>query len=170
MSPTFRYNSDGVLVHFNYDGYHYRGVRSYCGRRVGQDGYHQPCGSCDGRCGPTNGCQCKSCYDLDMETQHRATMMGFDKKFDAEFFNRDGAICHLSFNKPGYHEDANYRPYRFYCGRYVGSGYYSNCSICSGRCGPSNGCQCIACYLLEESFYFPHYSPVVTENTIYCFS
>lgn len=48
------------------DHYHTRKLRHYCGRFIGQDGYHEACGSCDGRCGPNNGCQCESCYNYDL--------------------------------------------------------------------------------------------------------
>lgn len=36
----------------------------YCGRNVGQGGYYRPCGTCDGRCGPNNGCQCYDCHEM----------------------------------------------------------------------------------------------------------
>jgi len=52
-------------VSCSFDGYHSKTIRSYCGRRVGQEGYLNPCSDCDGRCGPTNGCQCRACYALD---------------------------------------------------------------------------------------------------------
>jgi len=55
-------NSDGAPVHQSMDTSHTQSMQYYCGREVGQTGYQNPCGSCDGRCGPTNGCQCKSCY------------------------------------------------------------------------------------------------------------
>ena len=35
--------------------------RFYCGADVGSEGYAAFCGRCDGRCGPSNGCQCRSC-------------------------------------------------------------------------------------------------------------
>jgi len=59
-----QYNDQGALVHPSFDSAHSRQTVFYCGRRVGNVGYHNPCGTCDGRCGPTNGCQCKSCYRL----------------------------------------------------------------------------------------------------------
>lgn len=38
----------------------------YCGLMVGRENYeNQQCRSCDGRCGPDNGCQCRACYQLD---------------------------------------------------------------------------------------------------------
>jgi len=60
-----RVNADGAPVSLSFDGAHSKTIRSYCGRRVGQEGYLNPCQACDGRCGPTNGCQCRACYALD---------------------------------------------------------------------------------------------------------
>jgi len=57
-------NSDGAPVHSGFD-WHTRMERSYCGRRVGQQGYKFACGSCDGRCGPNSGCQCRACFAFD---------------------------------------------------------------------------------------------------------
>jgi len=151
MSPTFRFNSDGVKAFFSMDPYHYHGVRTYCGNRVGLVGYNKPCIHCDGTCGPTNGCQCKSCYKLDLETLKRARQLGFEERFDVEFINRDNAICHVSFNAGSHSNDCDGGKYRFYCERYVGcNGYAKNCTVCDGRCGPGNGCQCAACYLLDQ--------------------
>eukprot|EP00808_Paulinella_micropora_P014537 g75808.t1 len=58
-------NRDGADTHLSLDSYHTQRQRHYCGRHVGQSGYANPCGRCDGRCGPTNGCQCKACYEMD---------------------------------------------------------------------------------------------------------
>jgi hypothetical protein len=58
------FNSDGVRVIPSYDSYHAHSLRWYCGRYVGQNGYANACGYCDGRCGPDNGCQCHSCFAL----------------------------------------------------------------------------------------------------------
>jgi hypothetical protein len=62
-------NSAGALVHVSFnnsqrDG-HRAGFTFYCGRKVGRNGYANPCLSCDGTCGPTNGCQCLDCHNLD---------------------------------------------------------------------------------------------------------
>ena len=54
-------NSDGAISKPSQDTIHSKSIRHYCGRVVGQSGYQSPCGGCDGTCGPTNGCQCKSC-------------------------------------------------------------------------------------------------------------
>jgi hypothetical protein len=58
-------NSDGVRTFAHFDPVHAHAVVHFCGRNVGTRGYHDPCGGCDGQCGPTNGCQCESCYLLD---------------------------------------------------------------------------------------------------------
>ena len=61
-------NSDGVKCIPSYDNYHTLEARHYCGRYVGQSGYHQTgCSSCDGVCGPNNGCQCVACYGVDVK-------------------------------------------------------------------------------------------------------
>jgi len=57
-------NSDGAIASLSVDITHNHSVRYYCGRLVGQGGYASPCGHCDGRCGPTNGCQCRACAAL----------------------------------------------------------------------------------------------------------
>ena len=62
-------NSDNVLCTLGRDSgeyvkHYYRKMTAshlyYCGRDMKQC----ICGSCDGRCGPSNGCPCKSCRDL----------------------------------------------------------------------------------------------------------
>lgn len=50
-------NSDGDTVHF---GRRNGTGHIYCGKEKDQC----KCGSCDGRCGPTNGCPCDSCEQL----------------------------------------------------------------------------------------------------------
>lgn len=57
-------NDAGRTVLQSFDWYHKSQPVYYCGKFVGQSGYHQACGNCDGRCGPSAGCQCKSCYRL----------------------------------------------------------------------------------------------------------
>ena len=58
-------NADGVMSRPSFDPHHANETRHYCGRYVGQGGYQKPCGRCDGKCGPTNGCQCKACFAID---------------------------------------------------------------------------------------------------------
>ena len=78
--PT--HNSAGVPVTRNFDDAHTNTYRHYCGRRVGQKGYHSPCGHCDGVCGP-NGCQCKSCYALDPEPSEDSNPLLINLPFPA---------------------------------------------------------------------------------------
>mmetsp|Transcript_36489 Transcript_36489/g.77608 ORF Transcript_36489/g.77608 Transcript_36489/m.77608 type:complete len:376 (-) Transcript_36489:322-1449(-) len=118
-------------------------ARKYCGRRVGTD-YHQGpqrwctskgyarCG-CDGRCGPTNGCQCKECYEQTFSTVRVA---------------RRGAQGRLYCGRRvDYHDGAQ---------RWCTTQGRRRCS-CDGRCGPNNGCQCRECY--EETFQRPSGPP-----------
>lgn len=64
-------NSNGNLVTLSRVGGHGPDEELfYCGLNVGRDGYHQGSSNggwhcCDGRCGPTNDCQCPSCFELD---------------------------------------------------------------------------------------------------------
>jgi hypothetical protein len=56
-------NADGAVAYPK--GGHY-----YCGRTVTRAGYHSApdCFSCDGVCGPGNGCNCVACHALDVGT------------------------------------------------------------------------------------------------------
>ena len=45
----------------------------YCGRRFCDPG-QCPCGSCDGKCGPTNGCCCPRCHLLNFGTPQVSTL------------------------------------------------------------------------------------------------
>lgn len=110
---------------------HNQGVMVYCGNFVGQGGYAKGhCGTCNGYCGPTNGCQCMYCFrkqqSLPKNSHGRTVLVSFDNAH----MNRE----------------------RWYCGARVGTGGYHNpCGSCDGRCGPSNGCQCKACFQLDEA-------------------
>jgi len=78
-------NSDGAPVHSSFDASHTHMTRTYCGRTVGQEGYQAACGNCDGRCGPTNGCQCRSCYAFDAPSEEtKAEEKQEEKKEDLE--------------------------------------------------------------------------------------
>jgi hypothetical protein len=50
-------NAEGRAVVRGEGGLH------YCGARAG---YYNACKTCDGRCGPTNGCACAACHALDV--------------------------------------------------------------------------------------------------------
>jgi hypothetical protein len=170
----------------------------YCGRFLGEC----RCGSCDGRCGPTNGCPCNSCQDLTLSGQahvdlfikcprghrlvlndqsngwfcdagreeggcqgtpstHRARWRCESCDFDycgkcysfkisqlstkAFVVNCEGAKASKCQDQIHTHTE------RHYCGRNVGRGKYANdCQLCNGRCGPTGGCQCRACFLIDS--------------------
>jgi hypothetical protein len=63
-SKLLRMNSIGNVSLLSYDNSYGHGStpKYYCGRYVGR--YPSNCGSCDGFCGPSNGCQCDSCSQL----------------------------------------------------------------------------------------------------------
>eukprot|EP00667_Euglena_gracilis_P027221 EG_transcript_33421 len=71
VASTGPRNGDGVPVSASFDSYHTKMTRHYCGRMVGNAGYQNPCNTCDGRCGPGNGCQCRSCYAYDAQLAAR---------------------------------------------------------------------------------------------------
>eukprot|EP01031_Cornospumella_fuschlensis_P034715 gene34715-42036_t len=130
---------------YSYDGHHSLQMRIYCGHDCGQSGYANPCGRCNGICGPNNGCQCKPCAELQEELQRRMRFKPDGCR------NAEGAVVHVSNNTSPHGEFAD--EYLFYCGRHVGRrGYPSPCSRCDGKCGPDNGCQCTACFALEQQY------------------
>jgi hypothetical protein len=62
--------------------------------------------------------------------------------------NRDNTPCVSSMDSQHTNE------MRHYCARNVGRGSYNptyNQGCCDGQCGPTNGCQCPACFALDES-------------------
>lgn len=72
----------------------------------------------------------------------------------SEKFNSEGFKTALVPNTFHHDERGNKvnRAFHHYCGQEVSrSGYIFPCSICSGQCGPSNGCQCLPCYLMDAS-------------------
>jgi hypothetical protein len=95
----------------------------YCGGEL--DGAR--CFCCNGRCGPSNGCNCSGCMLLDV--QKRKLPRGW-------LVNRDGASARCSPQSPT----------QFYCGRMV----MANNPRTDGYCGPTNGEQCPACQKLDE--------------------
>jgi len=78
---------------------------------------------CDGNCGPTDGCNCKSCMMLDIQTR------GLGKGY---WVNREGFTCRKGNGG------------RVYCGRKTSRGFVSF------YCGPDNGDNCQACRILES--------------------
>jgi hypothetical protein len=199
-------NSDGFAVSFG-RGFNGGDVNKppeqiyYCGRKLGQC----RCGTCDGRCGPTNGCPCNSCKQLTLSggpklddfikcprghqmvlsdrtsgwncdarredggcrgsggTMERARWRCVNESCDFDYcgecysfrlakilakkfvVNCEGAKATKSFD--WFHTQTQ----RHYCGRNVGREKYANeCRDCDGKCGPSAGCQCRACFLLDN--------------------
>lgn len=90
----------------------------YCGGRL-----EGKCGCCNGDCGPTNGCNCRSCMILDIQTRNLAK--GY-------WVNKDGAACRKGTSGS------------VYCGRKM------NMMFSDGYCGPTNGPQCSACTILQK--------------------
>ncbi|CAF1288332.1 unnamed protein product [Rotaria sp. Silwood1] len=95
----------------------------YCGGEL--DGCR--CSCCNGRCGPSNGCNCSGCMLLDV--QKRQLPSGW-------LVNRDGASARCS----------QVETTKFYCGRMV----MTHDTRTDGYCGPTNGEQCMACQKLNE--------------------
>lgn len=91
-------------------------MRFHCGEMV------LNCKCCDGVCGPSKGCNCEACQELDLE-------------FAGPFVrNSEGALAKKAPNG------------LFYCNR----GRVLNCSCCpSRRCGPTEGCNCRSCQKLD---------------------
>lgn len=86
------------------------------------------CECCNGYCGPSNGCNCKSCMKLDIKARN------LPKNY---YLNRQGAVCRIS-NQTGL----------FYCGRMVMQANRE----CNGYCGPGNGPQCLACERMQSQY------------------
>ena len=125
---NLRKNKDGALIFTSLDTSHSKKILIYCGRNVGEEGYKNYCGDCDGRCGPNNGCQCLACFDL-------------QSKFSV-VYNKKGDQVHVSFDN--YHD----KKLKYYCGKKRDT----LCPRCDERCGPTNGCQCTACKELLEAY------------------
>lgn len=99
----------------------------YCGR-LKNECY---CGTCDGMCGPVNGCPCVDCLELvDMKV------------------NRLGNFCKQGpTNIMVFHLNGKPSSQFFYCGKFKNQ---FSCGICVGVCDPTNGCPCADCFLLSK--------------------
>lgn len=143
-------NCAGAKATLQFDSYHEQRSRYYCGRRVGQGGYYNPCdGLCDGYCGDTGGCQCKACHALE---RSEGRLNGIDIPTFVALDEHTGEYLH-------------------YCGRFVGEVNYETKPNGSpdhpngrgecekdvgdslGLCGPVVGRQCKACYGLDHEGY-----------------
>jgi hypothetical protein len=120
--PGPRRNRDGAIIQIGQGGHH------YCGRR----GLYVCPRGCDGQCGPTNGCCCQACGELDRAAGLGPWHGGIEVPGGPRR-NRDGVAVHIGLG--GHH----------YCGR---RGLYT-CGECDGQCGPTNGCNCPACAALD---------------------
>jgi len=84
------------------------------------------CGCCNGRCGPTNGCSCAECMEI--ETRLRKLPKGW-------LVNKNGASCRKGITG------------KYYCGRRQTS---LDLMPCDGWCGPTNGPQCNDCAIIQK--------------------
>ncbi|CAF3840928.1 unnamed protein product [Rotaria sordida] len=117
----------------------------YCGRQVMPDD-----GTSDGYCGPTNGPQCTACQRLNEQQNDRygaiwtvrddssatstdETTTVFDDRLERTL-NSQGQYARLGSTG------------KFYCDGTLDG---PQCSCCNGICGPTNGCNCSACMLLD---------------------
>lgn len=91
----------------------------YCGGKL-----EGSCNCCDGNCGPTNGCCCKSCMKLNIAAR---------KLEPGYYVNKEGAVCKLVGKT-------------VYCGRYFKKVSFGH----DGHCGPNNGPQCEPCKILQN--------------------
>jgi hypothetical protein len=64
-TERFVVNCEGAKAFKCQDRIHTRTERHYCGRNVGRGKYANDCQLCNGRCGPTGGCQCRACFLID---------------------------------------------------------------------------------------------------------
>ncbi|CAF4059619.1 unnamed protein product, partial [Rotaria sordida] len=95
----------------------------YCGGTL--DG--SQCSCCNGKCGPTSGCNCSSCMLLDVQKQ--VLPRGW-------LVNNEGAPARCSPSIPT----------TFYCGRKV----IPDDDTSDGYCGSTDGPQCTACQTLNQ--------------------
>ena len=114
---------DPILTRINSRGYTARLGKTgkyYCTHEL-----RSKCFCCNGHCGPTNGCNCYSCMELDVKS--RKLPKGF-------LVNRYGFVSRISPETD-----------KFYCGR-----IYTQRSLGhDGYCGPTNGPNCKACANLD---------------------
>ena len=134
-------NDEGIssFPSFNNAITHRQSVAYYCGRNVGQSGYAESsCRSCDGRCGPDNGCQCKACarisipsvilslpnIDLTKKRWFRCHMEGyFQYLFTSTSFE---IICENSYYRASYfHFDESTRHLTATAGPYAYEIFFS---------------------------------------------
>jgi hypothetical protein len=107
----------------------YRAKVLYCGKVKNQC----RCGTCDGRCGPDNGCPCNACKNTLLRLRHLEAY--FMKNDDGDLIYRgNGNLTAGDTGLPACEV--------FYCGK---TKHECRCGECDGQCGPSNGCPCDSC-------------------------
>jgi hypothetical protein len=114
ISIDAKTNSKGYVARIGETG------KYYCGKDLDR----VDCRCCNGSCGPTNGCNCSACMQLDLNS--RILPKGW-------LVNREGFP-----SKKG-------STGQFYCGRCV----MRNIPNCDGYCGPDNGPNCDSCKKLD---------------------
>ena len=109
----------------------------YCGQRL------LDCRCCDGQCGPTNGCNCADCMQLDVHSRHLPP---------GQLVNNIGRVSRRSSNG------------HFYCGRTRQQRSLQRPYLVEPKCsseGPS-ALQCASCKALEGL----RYASVFSDSTI----
>ena len=114
-------NSAGEMARLGSSG------KFYCGGRLGFT-----CGCCNARCGPTDGCNCLSCFELDLET--RALPSGY-------LLNKAGFPVRKGRRRGSWDGTMT-----FYCGRKV----MNRNTQTDGWCGPTDGNNCSDCELIQQ--------------------
>lgn len=125
--PRYSRNRNGDRVWVGSTG------KYYCGRRV------LNCRCCDGHCGPTNGCNCPDCMQLDVSSSRLPP---------GHLVNREGRVSTLAFNG------------HFYCGKFLETTMPNQlppgrCASPHYRCSPERPewGQCRACAALDGTRY-----------------
>ncbi|CAF4709840.1 unnamed protein product [Rotaria sp. Silwood1] len=117
----------------------------YCGRRVMPDD-----GTSDGYCGPTNGPQCTACQRLNQQRHRRySRIWTIRSNSSATSTNESTTVfddrLERTLNSRGRYARLGSTG-KFYCGGTLDG---SQCNCCNGKCGPTNGCNCSSCMLLD---------------------
>ena len=100
----------------------------YCGRAS-----DTRCGCCNGRCGPSDGCNCSSCFRLDLATRSMPSGYVVNKE---GFASRAGDVWQGRV--------------RFYCGRKVMASRTVSGCYTDGWCGDDDGENCASCGIVQQ--------------------
>ena len=104
----------------------------YCGKSL-----DFICSCCNGQCGTTSGCNCTSCFKLDLETRDLPK---------GHSLNKDGFAVRKGASWQG--------ATRFYCGRKV----MPRDHLSDGWCGPTDGHNCPACVMIQHQLEYGCYT------------